>query len=119
MAPVTYIDPEFTNTTTIKSEDAAKREDLVAEAQSGVLIDPLARGKVRDEERKADRYQCSSSGKEFEETSSPGRWWPVWLVCRTKTGWWTTCWYQLVDGEWVTEFWWYKEAHVHLIEALN
>ena len=117
MAPVTYIDPEFSNTTTIKTEDAANREDLVAEAQSGALIDPSDPRKVWDEQGKAHRYQCSPSGKEFEATSSPGRWWPVWLVCRTMTGWWTICWYQLIDGEWVIEFWWYHEVHVHLIDA--
>ena len=45
------------------------------------------------------------------------RWWPIWLICRTKGGWWAICWYQLIDGNSVVEFWWYADVHVHLLDT--
>ena len=53
------------------------------------------------------------------ESGIHGRWWPIWLVCRTKTGWWTMCWYQLLDGHEVVELWWYADCHVHIIDVLH
>ena len=44
--------------------------------------------KVPGEEGKGHRYECNPRCKERQVSSSSGRWWPVWLVCRTKTGWW-------------------------------
>ena len=52
-------------------------------------------------------------------TSGACRWWPVWLVCRTKGGWWSICWYQLIEGGWALECWWYADAHVHLVESIH
>ena len=48
-----------------------------------------------------------------------GLWWPVWLVARTKGGWWTICWFQLIDGGRVVEFWWYTDVHVHLLDSVR
>ena len=43
-----------------------------------------------------------------------GQWWPVWLLARTRTGWWAVCWVQLRDG---MEVWWYHESHIVLMHA--
>ena len=43
----------------------------------------------------------------------------VWLVCRTKNGWWTICWYQMLDGSWRQSFWWYHDIFIHLLDVFH
>ena len=87
------------------------------------LIDPTDPPKMSQHSEqgggKAHRYEGKQEGQTFHSTGRTGRWWPVCVVCRTKKGWWTICWYQLLDGSWVVEFWWYADIHVHLMDAIN
>ena len=85
------------------------------------MINPMDAPKMQ-ESCKEHRYSAeymdtTGTGSTMESTT--GRWWPVWLICRTKKGWWTVSWYQLLDGSWVLEFWWYSDTHIHLLEAVR
>ena len=87
------------------------------------LIDPDAPTKMSQQHGEGKDWAHNYEGKQDPQnhyaTGQAGRWWPVWLVCRTKKGWWTICWYQLLDGAWVVEFWWYDDIHIHLIDWIR
>ena len=105
-----YEDPVCTGSTRVTTENVQR------------LIDPGDGHKMSEEDgsgKKEHLYEGIPGGQNCNSTVSDGRWWPVWLVCRTKGGWWTICWYQLLDGNWVVEFWWYADVHVHLLEAVH
>ena len=104
-----YEDPQFTGSTRVTSENVDR------------LIDPGDAPKMREHanDRKEHRYAGIPGGHIFHSTGSTGSWWPVWLVCRTKGGWWTICWYQLLDGAWVVEFGWYVDVHVHHLDTVR
>ena len=63
------------------------------------------------------RLRYTSEVNDSVVPANDGRWWPVWLVGKTKGGWWTICWYQMLDGTWAVSFWWYADVHVHLVDA--
>ena len=97
-----YEDPNFTGTTRVTSENVDR------------LIDP------GDAPKRSERTLSRYEGIEIRHsTGNTGRWWPVWLICRTKGGWWTISWDQLLDGDWVVEFWWYADVHVHLLDTVR
>ena len=103
-----YEDPHFTNTSKVTVEGRYER-----------LIDPDEAKKVHEPgQEKNSKYTGASHMETSFNASSEHQWWPVWLVCRTKTGWWTICWYQLIDGSELVEFWWYAEDHVHPIHTV-
>ena len=108
--PVTtvYDDPSFVSTAKTKTFGESNR-----------LIDPMEAPKVQEpgDGKREHKYECSQAPQTHLSTS--GRWWPVWLVCRTKKGWWAVCWYQLLDGTCVVEIWWYSDVHVHLIDVVR
>ena len=118
--PEVYEDPEFSKRARVVSENVGGPMDDVAPKMDETmerLIDPMEPQKMQEYNNKAHKYEGQPEGQVFHESVSTGRWWPVWLVCRTKKGWWTICWYQLLDGQWVVEFWWYADVHVHLMDA--
>ena len=120
--PAVYEDPVFSKSTRVTSENMG---DHILEDPPDVapkigetterLIDPNDPQKMQD--NNAHKYEGQRDPVHHHSTGTSGRWWPVWLVCRTRKGWWCICWYQLLDGTWVTEFWWYADVHVHLIDA--
>ena len=63
------------------------------------------------------KYSCNID--QHAVPQADGRWWPVWLIGRTKTGWWTICWYQVLDGTRIVVLWWYADAHVHLLDVYH
>jgi hypothetical protein len=87
------------------------------------LIDPADGQKMPDRHGQKDqehRYSCHLAAEGQFSTVPDGRWWPIWLLCRTKTGWWTICWYQLLEnGDWITSVWWYADIHVHLLDVVR
>ena len=121
--PEVYADPEFSKKARVVSEnvggpighDVAPKMGETMER----LIDPMEPQKMQEYNNKAHKYEGQPEGQVLHESVSTGRWWPVWLVCRTKKGWWTICWYQLLDGTWVVEFWWYADVHMHLMDTAN
>ena len=113
-----YEDPEFSSKSRVVSENMEDVAPKMGETMER-LIDPMEPHKMQDYSNKAHKYGGQMEGSLFYSTGNTGRWWPVWIVCRTKGGWWCICWYQLLDGTWVVEFWWYADVHVHLMDAAN
>ena len=74
--PVTtvYEDPTFASTAKTKTFDESER-----------LIDPREAPKVQEPGggKRNHKYECSQAPQQTH-SSTRGRWWPVWLVCRTK-----------------------------------
>ena len=108
--PVTdvYEDPKLPKQTKVSSVDR--------------LIDPDDAPKIPESGPGGHKYSGMNKQDIHYSTlscSSNGRWWPVWLIVRTKKGRWTICWYQLLDGAWAVEFWWYHDTHIHLLEAVR
>ena len=102
-------DPYFTNRLQVKTETLHCRIDP---------DDPPNMGEQADDNSAYHQYENTGSQTGFS-ASNAFRWWPIWLVCRTKGGWWSICWYQLIDGDWAVECWWYADAHVHLVESIH
>ena len=105
-----YEDPYWQSNTKLQNDSFRKTADgQVLER----LVDPDSAHKTQ--EGGALRYT-----QETDNSVTPsigGRWWPVWLVGKTETGWWTICWYQILDGTWIALFWWYADVHIHLLDA--
>ena len=104
-----YEDPHWTSTSKLKAEryDPTLADQVLAAKHAEAKRDPCD-GRT---------YQCNSGTQDGNWSAHV--WWPVWLVCRTKGGWWTICWYQILDGTWMAAFWWYADGHVHLVEPLH
>ena len=105
-----YEDPVFTGTTRVTSENVDPR------------IPPGYAHNMSQQahDKKEHRYESLPGGQAMHSSgNAAGLWWPVWLVGRTKGGWWTICWYQLIDGACVVEFWWYADVHVHLLDSVR
>ena len=86
-------------------------------AGAGTRAAPAGNGEAPTVGEEYSNQAHTYEGQVFDSTGTTGRWWPVWIVCRTKGGWWCICWYQLLDGRWVVEFWWYADVHVHLMDT--
>ena len=108
-----YEDPYFVNSTRKTIE---RDEWLIdpADAQRG----PDPGGQTEKEYKynsdlNTERRGCTvTHGRWFP---LDGRWWPIWLLCRTKTGWWAMAWGQLLDAH--PSMWWYNDRHVHLLDV--
>ena len=105
-----FEDPVFGGTTRVCSEDV----DAVCRAG-------FTQTMCRQADDKMEHWYEGVPGGQAMHSSGlgTGLWWPVWLVARTKGGWWTICWYQLMDGGRVVDFWWYMDAHVHLLDSVR
>ena len=110
-----YEDPEFSETSRTQSVYTFPR-DILAKGDDAVerLLPPKEYAR-RLGKSMGLRYSCSIDHE--ARPQADGRWWPIWLVGRTKTGWWTICWYQVLDGTWIIVFWWYADVHVHLLDV--
>ena len=112
-----YEDPVFSETSRTHSVYSLPRDVL---SHGGVVVERLL------PPRQMARREAGPMGLRYSwyldhdiQPQVGGRWWPVWLVGRTKTGWWTICYYQILDGTWRIVFWWYADVHVHLLDAMH
>ena len=105
-----FEDPVFSGTTRVRSENV----DAVCRAGFSLTM-------CRQADDKMEHWYEGVPGVQAMHSSGLGKglWWPVWLVTRTKGGWWTICWYQLMDGGRVVDFWWYADVHVHLLDSVR
>ena len=106
-----YEDPYFSSTTKVTTQ---KYERLIDPADEQKRPDP------RGQKEQEHKYNSHLAAEGQFCTVTDGRWWPIWLLCRTKKGWWTICWYQLLEcGEWLQAVWWYDDRHVHLLDVIR
>ena len=111
-----YEDPQFSETSRTQSVYTYPRDVLIRGGEELERLLPPKEMARQVREPAGLRYSCSIDHDVQPQVG--GRWWPVWLVGRTKTGWWTICWYQILDGTWRIVFWWYADVHVHLLDVL-
>ena len=109
-----YEDPLFSENSRTQADFDVPRDVLIRDSR--VLERLVSPSKVAGKLYSSTglRYSCSIDQQVVPQAD--GRWWPVWLIGRTKTGWWTICWYQVLDGTWIVVFWWYADVHVHLLD---
>ena len=106
-----YEDPYFSSTTKVTTQ---KYERLIDPADEQKRPDP------RGQKEQEHKYNSHLAAEGQFCTVTDGRWWPIWLLCRTKKGWWTICWYQLLEcGDWTLAVWWYDDRHVHLLDVIR
>ena len=86
--PEVYADPEFSKKARVVSENVGGPIDDVAPKMGETmerLIDPMEPQKMQEYNNKAHKYEGLSFQQVYHSSEGrTGRWWPVWLVCRTK-----------------------------------
>jgi hypothetical protein len=101
-----YEDPYFSRATRLTIE---RDERLIDPADARRGPDPGG------QTEKGHKYNSHLNTEGRGCTVTDGRWCPIWLLCRTKTGWWAICWEQLPEAH--PSMCWYDDRHVHLLDV--
>ena len=111
-----YEDPDFRSNTRTQTDFSICPDDLIKSGGHTLerLVPPKKTARIEGEHI---NYRYTARRDESVQPQAGGRWWPVWLIGRTQSGWWTICWYQVLDGTWIVVFWWYADIHVHLLDV--
>ena len=111
-----FEDPEFASHVRTQANLNFDMDDIIVDGQFTLkrLLPPDETAKQTHEAR---RCHYSFNTRYSVRPDAGGVWWPIWLVGRTKTGWWAIRWYQALDGTWFVTFWWYADVHVHLLDT--